>query len=282
MITSEDTFSGVSGRSIFYQTWRPEAESRAVLLLAHGAGEHSNRYTGLADYFTAQGYVVIALDHNGHGRSDGVPGHVEDFEDYLSDLRTLHLQTSQRYDGLPIFLVGHSLGGLICSVYLLRHQAEFTGGILSGPAIKTELAPGPLQMMLIRLLSVLTPKLGMLQLDANGVSRDPEVVRDYIADPLVHHGKISVRKLLELFGAMDTVQSRAQELSLPILIMHGAEDAMADVEGSRFLHEHIGSQDKTLKIYPDLFHEIFNEPEKAAVMADMLQWCEARLGFVEQ
>jgi len=176
-----------------------------------------------------------------------------------------------------MFLFGHSMGGLITSKYLLQHQSDFVGGILSGPLIKTDLHPGPVKMLLLRAAALLVPRLGMLKLNAEGVSRDPEVVRNYIEDPLVYHGKMSTRMLRELFAGMSAIQSGAASITLPILLLHGGADVMTAPAGSRFLYEHVSSSDKTLKIYPGLYHEILNEPERAEVMADILAWCETRL-----
>jgi alpha-beta hydrolase superfamily lysophospholipase len=270
-------FTGAGERSIYFQCWEPETAPRAVLLLAHGGGEYSGRYQALAEFFAGNDYAVAALDHNGHGYSDGTPGHVSSFEDYLFDLRLFRKRVAGRFAGVPMYLLGHSMGGLIGSLYLLRNQAEFQGAILSGPLIKTELTPGLIQVLLIRLLAVLAPRLGVLQLNANGVSRDPREVKKYTEDPLVLHGKMSARMLRELFAGMKAIQAEAARITLPILILHGGEDVMTSPEGSRFLHEHVSSRDKTLKIYPGLYHEIFNEPERAEVLDDMLNWCEARL-----
>ena len=273
----DGNFSNSDGLSIYYQYWRPQTPARAVILIVHGAGEHGARYIRFAEHFTGQGYAVVALDHPGHGRSQGTPGHIDDFNQYLQTLRQFHQQVVADFPDLPVILLGHSMGGLISSNYLLDHQSEFVGCVLSGPAIKTDLEPGFLQMLLIRLLARITPKAGALQLDANGVSRDPAEVELYVNDPLVHHGKMSACKLRELFAGMNTIQARAGEITLPMLILHGGDDAMASPEGSRFLDSHISSADKTLKIYPGLYHEIFNEPEREQVFADVQDWCEAHL-----
>ena len=274
---SDGRFTGAGERSIYFQCWEPESAPRAVLLVAHGAGEHSARYKPLANFFTGHNYVVAALDHNGHGYSDGTPGHVHAFDDYLLDLAIFHRQLASRFARVPMFFLGHSMGGLIGSNYLLHHQGEFVGGILSGPAIQSDLKPGRVQMLLLRLLALLMPRVGMLKLNADGVSRDPEVVRKYIEDPLVFHGKMSVRMLRELFSGMKAIQTGADGITLPMLLLHGGADVMTAPEGSRFLYEHIGSSDKTLTIYPGLYHEIFNEPERAEVLAQVLGWCEERL-----
>lgn len=271
------SFQGTRGMSIYYQYWEPQASPKALILIVHGAGEHSGRYGRVARYLTDNGYAVAALDHPNHGKSDGGYGHVEHFGDFLQALDTFHQQVLAEFTGLPQILLGHSMGGLISSLYLLQHQQDFLGCVLSGPAIKTDIKPGFLQMLLIRFLSKVAPKAGVLQLDANGVSRDPAEVQKYVGDPLVNHNKMTARMVGELFSAMHRIQTDAGQITLPMLLLHGAADSMAAAEGSRFLHGHISSTDKTLKIYPDLYHEIFNEPEREQVLSDVLQWCDNRV-----
>lgn len=273
----EGKFNGARGLSVYFQVWQPETPPRAVVLIVHGAGEHSARYQPLARYFTAQGYAIATLDHPGHGKSEGRYGHVERFEDLLGTLEVFQRQLAVEFADLPCILVGHSMGGLISSLYLLQHQRDFAGCVLSGPAIKTGIEPGFLQMLLIRCMSVVAPRAGVLQLDPNGVSRDPAVVADYVNDPLVNHGKMSARMVAELFSNMQRLQAAAPAITLPLLLLHGEADSMTAPEGSRFLYETAGSTDKTLKIYPGLFHEIFNEPERQQVFADVLSWCDQRL-----
>ena len=274
---SDGTFSGARGLSIYYQYWEPEKTPLALLLVVHGAGEHCNRYEALAQYFTARGYVVAALDHPGHGKSEGQYGHIERFQDLLDTVGIFQQRVKADFTGLPQILLGHSMGGLIGSLFLLQHQREFVGCVLSGPAVKTDIEPPYLQLLLVRCLSVVIPKAGVLQLDASGVSRDPSVVADYVADPLVNHNKMSARMVAELFSSMHHIQDKANGINLPMLLLHGGEDVMAAPGGSRFLHENISSEDKTLKIYPELYHEIFNEPEREAVFADMLEWCDGHI-----
>ena len=275
---AEGRFSGARGLSIYYQYWIPETPPKALLLIAHGAGEHSARYRRLAGYCNASGYAVAALDHYGHGKSEGRYGHVDRFEDFVGTLQIFQRRVAADFPGLRQILLGHSMGGLISCLYLLAHQQDFAGCVLSGPAIRTEIEPPYLQLLLIRCLSLLAPRAGVLQLDAAGVSRDPAVVADYVSDPLVNHGKMTARMVAELFQGMRRIQSEAGIITLPLLLLHGGADAMTAPEGSRFLYEHVGSVDKTLKIYPGLYHEIFNEPEHPAVVADLLAWCDRLAG----
>ena len=274
---SEGFFSGASGRQIYHQCWSPTGAPRGILLLVHGAGEHSARYADLAACCVERGWVVAALDHHGHGRSEGTPGDMPDFADFAADVHTLHTLVRGEFPGIPSVLLGHSLGALIACHYLLDYPGEVLAAALSGPLIKTPQDPGKLERLAISLLAALLPKLGMVALDASGVSRDAAVVSAYVSDPLVYHGKMRARQLREMFAAMDVIAARAPEINVPLLIMHGGADSMTDPVGSKLLHGWVGSQDKTLTIYPGLYHEIFNEPEKDEVLASTLDWCESRL-----
>ena len=283
MIHREATLSvpitGSDAATLYYQTWRPEEQPRAAIIIVHGVAEHSGRYERLAGYLVDRGYAVIALDHPGHGRSTGDPGHIDRFSDYLKCLDSVHTKVADEMSGVPQILLGHSMGGLIGTLYLLQNQDAFVGCILSGPAIKTDIEPGKFQMALIRALSRVFPKAGVLQLDASGVSRDANEVDRYVNDPLVYAGKLSARLVLELFNSMAQIQSRAAKITLPILILHGGADAMASPEGSKFLAEQVSSKNKRLEIYPGLYHEIFNEPEHDQIFEDISKWCNELLGF---
>ena len=274
MTHKEGRFAGVRGMSVYFQYWAPQEPAKALILLVHGAGEHSGRYQRVADHFVAKGYAVAALDHPNHGKSDGRYGHVEHFDDFTQTLQTFHQQVTADFPAVPQILFGHSMGGLISCLYLLQQQGAFLGCVLSGPAIKTDIEPGLLQMLLIRTLSRLAPKAGVLALDADGVSRDRAEVEKYVNDPLVNHDKMSARMVAELFRAMHRIQECAGQVNLPVLLLHGEADAMAAASGSRFLHAAISSADKTLKVYPGLYHEILNEPEQAQALQAIQHWFE--------
>jgi len=262
---------------LFQQTWQPDNAARASVLLIHGLGEHSSRYTHVAKHLTDRGFAVYTLDHYGHGKSDGRPGYVERFSVYLDGVTALLQLAKSEHPELPLFLVGHSMGGLIAAAYLLEQQDAFRACVLSGPAIKTDQAPPAIVVALIRLIAALAPTAPLIKLDASGVSRDQQVVDAYMSDPLVHHGKLSARLLAEMSAAMKSTLARANEIRIPVLLMHGDADQLTAPSGSVELHEQLASNDKTLKMYPGLFHEIFNEPEQDAVLADMSNWLEAHL-----
>lgn len=262
---------------LYQQTWMPETETRAVVLLVHGLGEHSSRYGHVADHLTRRGFAVFALDHYGHGKSDGHTGYVERFSVYLDGVAALLEKARSEYPQQPLFLVGHSMGGLISAGFLLDHQDAFRAAVLSGPAFKSDQAPPAIVIALIKLLSALTPTLPLIQLDASGVSRDPAVVAAYMNDPLVHHGKLSARLIAEMSVAMNNTVARAAGIGLPIIIMHGEDDQLTSPSGSTAFFEDVSSTDKALKTYPGLYHEIFNEPEQETVLAQMSDWLETHL-----
>ena len=262
---------------LYQQTWLPDDGTRAALLLVHGLGEHSSRYEHVAKHCSRHGFAVYAMDHYGHGKSDGHPGHVQKFSVYLDGVATLFEKIQREQPGRPIFLVGHSMGGLIAATYLLDNQAEFAGCVLSGPALKTDAAPPGIVLAINRLLSALVPTVPVIQLDASAVSRDPQVVEAYVHDPLVFHGKYSSRLVSEMTATMHDTLARANDIQLPVILMHGEEDALTSPSGSLEMFENAGSADKTIKIYPGLYHEIFNEPEQDQVLADMSDWLEAHL-----
>lgn len=269
--------SVAAGASLRFKAWLPNGTPRATIVLAHGYAEHLGRYEAFAAKLNASGIAVYALDHWGHGKSAGRYGFVPRFSVFTDGVELLLDKVREHHPDLPIFLVGHSMGGLIACAHLLTHQAHYAGAILSGPAIEPNNEPSRLTILISRLLSRFAPKLGVLALDAEGVSRDPAVVAAYRADPLVYSGKMSARLAAEMFDAMASSRAGASSIALPILLMHGEDDRLTAPAGSRFLFETVASSDKQLKLYPGLFHEIFNEPERDIVIADLIDWIDAHL-----
>ena len=277
MTHQQSTLSSNSGCRIYTQNWQPSDEPQAVLILVHGLAEHSNRYVGIANYFTEQGYAVYALDHEGHGHSQGLRGYINSFDDFLTTLDQYLNNIANQHPGKKLFLVGHSMGGVISSAYLLEHQQKLAGCILSGAALATGDVISPVQKVVLNTLSKVLPKLPVLQLEANDVCHDPAVVEAYKNDPHVFTGKIRVRLITEILRTADRVLKNAANISLPMLILHGGDDKMASPSGSEKLYAGISSSDKTLKIYPGLYHEIFLEPEKLEIYATIHTWLEQKL-----
>ena len=264
-----------AGARLHRTSWMPQGEPKAVVVLAHGYAEHAGRYEHVAARLTAAGYAVHALDHWGHGKSDGEPGYVPAFGAYTDGLDTLLHAVDAEHPRLQRFLIGHSMGGLVSVLHLLERQGQYAGAVLSGPAIVPAEAPSRLMMWISRILSRLAPRLGVLQLDAAAISRDPAVVAAYLADPLVYTGKIGARLGGEMFLAMERARAGAVRLKLPLLLLHGADDRLTAPAGSQFLEQHVSSSDRTLRLYPGLYHEIFNEPERERVLDDVVAWLDS-------
>jgi alpha-beta hydrolase superfamily lysophospholipase len=273
----EGYFKGRQGTNLYYQGWLPEGRSVAVLLIVHGLAEHSGRYGNVVNYFVPRGYAVYGIDHLGHGHSDGPRAYVERFQDFLDPLKVFLDRIRDWQPGAPIFLVGHSLGGLISAAYLLDQPDELAGAILSAPSVKMPGSVSRLTLFGGKVLSALFPKMGLVRLEADGVSRDPAVVRAYRSDPLVFTGKITARLGTELLEAMDRVLAEARKIRLPLLILQGAADKLVDPGGAQVLYDRVGSADKTIKIYEGLYHEVFNEPEHEQVLRDVEKWLAGQL-----
>jgi acylglycerol lipase len=269
---TEGTFLGRNDFKLYYQTWSPNGIPIAVLVVVHGLAEHSGRYLNLVNYFVPRGYAIYAFDLRGHGKSEGIRGYVERFSYYLDDVKTFCDMVSQEQKNTRIFMVGHSMGGTIATAYAIEHQSELDGLILSGTVLKLGTSVNNLSKLMARVLSLLMPKMGVTVLDASTISRDKAVVDAYVNDPLVYRGKTSARLGTEFINIIEKTSSKLSTLSLPILVMHGTADRLSDPEGSKMLYERAGSKDKKLKLYENFYHEIFNEPERGQVFADMEDW----------
>jgi acylglycerol lipase len=269
----EGTFEGVRDTNIYYQAWLPEGEVKAVLLVVHGLGEHSGRYVDLADHFVPLGFAVYAFDHIGHGRSQGLREYVERFTDFTDTLATYCEMVKGWQTGKSVFLFGHSLGGLISSYYLLDHQANFKGAVISGPGIKVSVSP--LTIIVGRILALLAPKMGFWTVDPAGISRDPKEVQAYVNDPLVFHGQTPLRSLDETLKAQQRVTAEADQIRLPFIVVQGGADKIVDPDGAQILYDRASSADKTIKTYDGLYHDLFHEPERARVLQDVETWLGA-------
>lgn len=269
--------SAGAGAALHVTHWLPATAPKAVVLLAHGYAEHAGRYAHVAKRLTDAGYAVYAVDHWGHGRSDGTPGFVPRFSAFTDGIAELLTLVEVNHGDTSRLLLGHSMGGLIATLFLIEQQQAFVAAALSGPAIVPAAPPSRFTVWISRFLSRFFPRLGVLALDANGVSRDPAVVAAYLADPLVYTGKIGARLGKEFMDAMAAAQSGAPKIRLPILLQHGEADSLASTEGSQYLFDHVSSADKSLKIYPGLFHEIYNEPEQDVVLDDLIRWFDAHV-----
>jgi alpha-beta hydrolase superfamily lysophospholipase len=276
VIAANGYLAGAGGRRIYWQSWRPESDPQALIVIVHGAGEHSGRYDYAAEALVHDRYAVYALDHRGHGRSDGTRGLIDRLDSAVADLDRLVSDALAQHPALPVFLLGHSMGGTIAVQYALSHQDRLTGMILTGPLAAIE-AGAPLRLA-GRVLSVVAPTLPLIGVDPALVSRDPQVVSAYESDPLVHHGKLPARTLAELASAIDRFPDAVPAITVPTLILYGTADGLCPPTGSRMLGERLGARDKSVRAYEGLYHEILNEPERDEVLADIRGWLSARVG----
>ena len=274
---TERTFDGVGGVRIVYDTWAPEAAPRAVVVLSHGFGEHAGRYAHVAQRFDAAGLATYALDHRGHGRSGGPRVLCRDLSEYTTDFHTLVGIATREHPGLPLVVLGHSMGGAIVFSYGVDHPDDYRLMVLSGPAVDMGHAVSPLLAFVGKALGAIAPGLPAQPLDDRLVSRDPAVVAAYREDPLNHHGWVPAGVGRALLKVSDTMPQRAASLSAPLLVVHGEHDGLVPVAGSHALVECVGSTDVELKVYPGLYHEVFNEPERETVLDDVVRWITARL-----
>jgi acylglycerol lipase len=271
-------FDGAGGLRIFWQAWLPDGPPRAVVGMAHGASEHSGRYAWTGEQLAARGYALYALDHRGHGKSEGPRALVDRMDNVVADLGTLlELAGRESGDGAKPFLFGHSMGGCIALAFATRRQGEIRGLLLSAPVAVLE-AASPAQRIAGQVLSIVAPRLGVFDIDSSTVSRDPAVVRDYDADPLNCHGKLPARTVHELAQEVGRFPDAIPQLTVPLLVQVGTGDELVPPAASELVYECASSDDKTIKRYDGLYHEILNEPERDAVVADTLAWLDAHAG----
>jgi alpha-beta hydrolase superfamily lysophospholipase len=269
---SEGQFEVSEDLSLYYQCWLPSKGPTAVLLIVHGLAEHSGRYANLVNYFVTRDYAVYGFDQRGHGRSPGPRGYVARFSHFVNDLDAFLGIIRSRHQDIRIFLVGHSVGGIIATAFALDYQYKIDGLILSAPALKVGVSVSSGLIIAARLLSRLLPKVGLYVIDTSAISRDKSVVAAYVNDPLVYRGKIGARLGTELMKTMQLLPRQISGISLPVLIMHGTADRLSEPQGSKILYDRVSSGDKTLKLYDGFWHEIFNEPGREQVFMDMEAW----------
>jgi len=271
----EFTTAGIGGLDLHARAWLPDAKPVAVIALAHGLGEHLGRYEHVAQRLVSAGYAVYAVDHRGHGRSPGRRANIERFDHVLSDFCAFAGRAARQHPGCDLFLLGHSMGGAIAFAAAPRLQENLRGLVLSAPALAVEDRLPAWQKAGARLLSAVAPNVGVLTLEAASISRDPQVVRAYENDPLVHHGSIPARTAVELLDATRTFGAQARRLTVPVLVMHGTADRLVPLGPTRRVHQAIAAKDRTLRYYEGLYHELFNEPERDRVLEDVLGWLAA-------
>ncbi len=277
-IHAEGTFEGSGGLRLYEQSWVPSDPPRGVLVLVHGLKDHSSRYDALARRLNGAGFAVHAFDLRGHGKSEGPRVFVRSFGEYVDDMRLFVSRVRTRHPDRPIYLLGHSMGGAIVTLYALSDNNDIQGFALSAPGLKVTDDVTPGRVRAVKFLAKIAPKAHVYHVPNSAFSRDPQVVADMDRDPLIDQRKLPASLAVQFLGAMIQIQARASEVSLPFLVMHGTGDRLTNPEGSKELYRKASSTDKILKLYPGLYHDLLHEPEKAEVASDILAWLEARQG----
>jgi alpha-beta hydrolase superfamily lysophospholipase len=264
-----------NGLEIFVRSWIPAARPRAAVGIVHGVKSHSGYYHWAAKQLVAQGFAVYAVDLHGRGRSDGERFYLEQMADYVDDAHTLVTLAKGRHPSVPFFLLGHSAGGVISSIYTLEHQAELTGFICESFAFQVY-APD-LALSVVKGLSHLVPHVHVLNLKTEDFSRDPAVVQAMHDDPLIANESQPTNTVAELARADERLKREFPLITLPVLILHGTADKVTRPAGSQFFYDTAGSSDKTLKLYDGHAHDLLNDFGREGVMDDIVAWIEARL-----
>ena len=281
----EGTFPGADGVALYYQAWLPPhqasfgsgAKPRALLVNLHGLGDHSNLYPTIADYFPRRGIAVYAYDMRGNGRSPGQRAYLRSWADYRGDLHSFLGRVREWEPGLPVFVLGHSLGGLVVLDYALQHPEELSGVIAAAPPLG-KLGVPPLLMALGRVMSRVWPGFSLeVGMDLSGLARDPAVIETILADPLFHR-RGTARLSTEVTSAIGRVHAGAADLEVPLLILHGSADRMVPPDGSREFFRKVQYPDREFREYPGAYHGLFADFNHGEVLRDLERWIEDHLG----
>lgn len=273
---NESSFEGVGGLKIFTRSWHPAVgKPRAVVVIVPGFNSHSGQYMWMGEQFAANGLAVYALDLRGRGNSDGERFYVEKFEDYVNDVATFVTLAKSQELGLPVFVLGHSAGGVVSCIYTLEHQAEIAGLICESFAHE---APAPdFALAVLKGLSHVAPHAHVLKLNNEDFSRDPKVVEAMNNGPLIAHEVQPTQTVAEMVRADERLKQAFPLITLPVLILHGTLDKATKPSGSQRFYDTAGSTDKTLKLYEGHFHDLLNDIDKEVVLADIQRWIEERI-----
>lgn len=271
----EERITGARELQIFVRSWRPATKAKAVVAICHGVKSHSGYYFWAAEQLVARGFAVYALDLHGRGKSDGDRYYLEKFSDYTDDVDALLRLARSREPGLPVFLLGHSAGGVVSSVYTLDHQAELAGFICESFAFQVY-APD-FALAALKGLSHLAPHAHVLFLKNEDFSRDPAAVQFMNEDPLIAHEAQPTKTVAQLVYADERLKREFGLMTLPVLILHGTSDKVTKPGGSQFFYDNAGSVDKTLKLYDGYAHDLLNDVGREVVINDIIVWLERHL-----
>lgn len=270
----EQTLDGAAGR-LFYRSWTPAQAPLGLVLVVPGFNSHSGHYAWAANQLVNRGLGVYAVDLRGRGRSDGERFFVQNFGDYVSDVRSLARLVRARHPGLPLFLLGHSAGGVVACLYAVEHQAELAGLVCESFAFQV---PAPdFALAVLKGLSHIAPHAHVLRLKNEDFSRDPAVVAEMNADPLIANEVQPTSTVAAMVRADESLEQNLPRIRLPLLVLHGTADRATKPSGSRLLHERAGSDDKAIKLYEGHLHDLLRDLGREQVIADITDWITGHL-----
>jgi acylglycerol lipase len=274
MTPQEYRFTGHDGLELFAQSWLPAEPPRAAVVLIHGLLEHSGRHARTARELLRQGYAVHAMDLRGHGRSQGPRCDVGSFEQYLLDLDIFFNHVRGQSPDTPIYLLGNSMGGLVATLWAISRQPRISGLVLSGGLLALADGVYPRLRSLGAVAAAVTPWLRVARIPLEWLASERQVVESYRNDSLMFQGRFTVRVAAEIHRAMRCVAEQAASLRVPLLVLHGSQDRVCKPAGCRALYEKAAATDKTFHLYEGFFHEVFDEPGRDRVLADLIAWLD--------
>jgi alpha-beta hydrolase superfamily lysophospholipase len=276
---SSNQYIKLTDDTSIFTNQRITPEATANIIFLHGYTEHSGRYEWMFEKLNAAGINVFSYDHRGYGKSDGTRAYINSFDLYVKDFAEIRAQF--KIPELPTFLMGHSMGSLIAVHFLISNaDHNFVGFISSAGALKIDEGISPFLRRISGIISAIVPHLKTVKLDPNALSRDPKEVVRYVTDPAVYHGGAKARLGFEMLEAMKSAQVHFDKITLPVLLLHGTADRLADPLGSQWMYDKIVSQDKTLRLFEGLYHEIMREPEKEEVMQTIIEWVGRKVNAI--
>jgi acylglycerol lipase len=275
----ESTFAGVGGLEIFTRSWQPEGKKRGAVVIVPGFNSHSGQYLWVGEQFAAKDLTAYAIDLRGRGRSEGERYYVEKMEEYTDDVATLVRTAKSENPGLPVFVLGHSAGGVISCVYTLDHQSEIDGLICESFAY--DLPAAGIVLSVLKGLSHIAPHTHVYTLKNEDFSRDPLVVEAMNNDPLINGESEPTQTAKVMIDAASRLNEEFPLIKLPVLILHGTDDKATNPAGSQFFYDNTGSADKTLKLYDGHYHDLLNDVDKEVVMSDINDWIDTHVSATQ-
>lgn len=276
------SFRNRDGHKISCLTWSPEVEPRALVFLAHGYAEHCHGpcYDMLARKLVELGCYVFSHDHVGHGKSEGPRALVKSADIYVDDILTHVDLVMQKYPSRPVFLFGHSMGGLLVALAAERRPKDIAGIVMMAPMLAVDKEQATwLKMTLARILGRIVPTLPIGNLDLSLVSKNPDIVAQMAEDPLRYHGRVRVGWAAAMLNALEDLQAKVDSIDTPFFIQHGSADKLCDIGGSEDFYKKAPTKDKSFKVYKDCYHSLLTEPHEMAqqVLQDIANWYTARI-----